>query len=104
MPRRTIGIDVCQRRHERLGALPEPWHPIGVGIRARPFLRRCAIEHGSASPAVDTAQMSRESGEVPPRTRCDRGVERTSLERYREPIDVGPDVVEVRLGDHCERR
>ena len=99
-----VGVDRGERRDERLGTLPEPRHPVGVGIRTRLWVRRRGFERSLPRPAMDTPEVSRETGKIPTRTRCDRGVERTTLERYHKSIDVGHEVVDVRLGDHGKRR
>ena len=53
---------------------------------------------------MHAAEMGRETGEIPARAGGDRGIGGTPFERRGEPVDVGSDVVEVRLGDHGERR
>jgi hypothetical protein len=48
--------------------------------------------------------MRGEMGEIPARARGDWGVGGPAFESGGEPVDVGSDVVEVRLGVHDERR
>ena len=104
VPRRAVEVGRGERFDQCVRAFPEPRRPIGVGVGCWRRFRWCGIEHGPPGPTVHDAQMSGEVGEIPPRAGRYRGVERTSLERHREAVDVGPDVVEVRLGDHEERR
>ena len=105
MPRRPVEVD----RGERVDRVRR--RPPGATAPSRcRDPGEASTSGGAASSTARRAQrctppmMSRETGEIPPRTGRDRGIEGTSFECRGEPVDVGPDVVEVRLGDHDERR
>ena len=100
-----VEVDRRERLDERVGALPEPRRPVGVGIRVDGV-----AAGGAASSTAWRAQRctpprcAARRAQIPARAGGDRGIEGTPFERRGEPVDVGSDVVEVRLGDHDERR
>ena len=94
-----------QRRHEFGGAVVEPGAKSVAVLRVRPLLvRRPALDHGVAGPAVDAAEVPGEILHVPAGARWDGGRQVGAGEDRGEAGGLALEVVHVALRRQGHRR